>query len=105
MYLEASSRITGEILNVCGSLRGKTRREKTREILNVFRIGMGKSRNVYEVNKRKNRRKLGCNVKLTRERTKRNFGLMWRYNGENRRKVLNVGFNWVWIDLCIELLF
>jgi hypothetical protein len=55
MYLEASRRITIEILNVCGRLR-----ETKREILNVFRIKKGKPRNVYEVNKRKNRRKLGC---------------------------------------------
>jgi hypothetical protein len=55
MYLEASRRITIEILNVCGRLR-----ETKRGFLNVFRIIKGKPRNVYEVNKRKNRRKLGC---------------------------------------------
>lgn len=67
MYLEASKRITIEILNVCGRLR-----ETKREILNVFRIIKGKPRNVYEVNKRE-QKKVRMYVKATRERPKETF--------------------------------
>lgn len=53
MYLEASRRIIREILNVCGIIKGKPR-------------------NVHEVNKRKNRRKLGC---------------IWKEQGKERKKL------------------
>ncbi len=68
MYAKASSmERTKKDLNVFGSTKENNKRDsecmwkakgKKQEILNVFRIIKGKSRN--EVKKRKNRRKLGC---------------------------------------------